>query len=609
MMSTTPAQEPTGHRKPKRKSGDVARCALGRLTGTLLLAASGSILAMTPGTARAATSPGLQDLAAVKPVMSCEQLGKADLGGIAGVKVTLKTAAVRDTEKGAYCSLTGEVAPGIGFRADLPMDHWTQRFLQNAQGRYTDFTLHAGGCAPALNGELAVATTFGPAGSAAPQNSTWGTPPDDRINAAYRATHNIAVAVKGLIRVFYGRSQKFSYMVGCSEGGRQTIEEAQRFPEDFDGLSVGAPVIYDGTHNVGFWHGWENHIDRRADGSIVLSKPKLEVLHAAVLSHCAKVSGTIDGMLQQPTACTFDKTWVQCAPAAADPAKCLTAEEAEVARQLYLGPNDGKGNFFEIGGWPLGSELFWRLSTAEKPGDGEALNPNGVHRDFMPPLSALPTAEIVSQFRFTQEWYDKTLEMGPLNNAANTNLRPLAQRGGKLILWVGAEDTTVQPSMPISYYEGVQKALGKDLTASFMRFFLLPGVGHCGGDEGPNQVDTVSAMMAWVEKGEEPKLLVAGRVQTAASPRGAFGARGDNGPPSPIALPPQPTDYTRPIYPYPAVARYSGKGDVNDAANYVAANIITTPQTFHAQTLKLLGPDNQKFYRADGDKLVEVARQ
>jgi hypothetical protein len=572
-----------------------------------LLAPFWGAVILSVGAADRVEAAGIQTLAAIKPVIACEQLAKVDLGGIAEARVTVKSATVRDTEKGPYCSITGEVAPGIGFRADLPMDHWTQRFLLNAQGRYSDFTLHAGGCAPALNGEIAVATSFGNSSLTGEPGNRWGTVPDGRINWAYRGNHLITVAVKGLIRIYYGRPQTFSYMVGCSEGGRQTIEEAQRYPADFDGLSVGAPVIFDTTHNVGFWHGWEYHADRRTDGSIVLSKPKLELLHAAAIQHCAGVSGVIDGMLQQPNACTFDKSWVQC-PVASVSADCLTAEEADVAEQLYLGPNDGKGHFFEIAGWPLGSELNWRLSTPGKPSDGEAMNPNGVHRTYMPPLSGQSTSDIVAQFAFTQDWFDKTLEMAPLMNAANTNLRPLAQHGSKLILWVGAEDTTVQPAMPIAYYRGVQKVLGTKLTDSFMRFFLLPGVGHCGGAEGPSQVDTVSALMTWVEAGQKPELLVAGKVLPAANPRGAFGGAGAGAAPNPIAPPSQATAYARPIYPYPAIARYSGKGDVTAAASYVPAKPLTpTPPAFHAQTMTLLGPDNQKFYRAESDALIPTS--
>ena len=572
------------------------------------------------------------NLAVVKPVMTCDQLAQADLSKIPDARITLKSATILDTPKGQYCHLVADVEPEITFRADLPIEHWTQRLVLNAQGRYGEFTGESGGCAPALNGEIAVATSGaggggggGGGGGANAQQGPWGTSPQGRINWAYMTNHMIAVALKDIVKTFYGAPQKFSYMMGCSEGGRQSLEEAQRYPEDFDGISAGAPVVYDTSHNVGFWHGWEYHINQRADGSIILTKEKLAVLHAAAIAHCAAVSGVIDGMLQEPTACKFDKSWVECKTGASDTSNCLTAEEANVAEQLYLGPNDGKGNFFEIGGWPLGSELQWRLSSTAQPSDREALNPNGIHRTYMPPLSGEDTKAIMASFAFSQEWWDKTMQMAPLMNAANTDLRPYAQHGDKLILWGGAEDTTVQPAIPLSYYEGVQKELGAKMTDSFMRYYLLPGVGHCGGAEGPSQIDFLSPLMAWVEMHQEPTILVAGKVVQATRPGGAGGAAtqggqnpGAQGPAGagaaqnlPYPLPPRPTTYTRPIYPFPYVAKYTGKGDPNDAANYEKVKAtMHLPQVFDNQTAKrLLGPDNQKFYKAENDQLVEAPKR
>jgi hypothetical protein len=591
-----------------------------RLPQLFLSLATGLLWAS--GFAASAHASDYQNLPVVKPVMSCDQLAQADLSKVTDAKIAVKTATVVDTPKGQYCRITATVDPSINFHADLPIEHWTQRFLLGSQGRYTDFTDHSQGCLPGLNGEIVVATSGGGGGNgggggggnggaanianAAP--NPWGTSPQGRINWAYGTNHMITVAMKDLIKAFYGQPQKFSYMMGCSEGGRQSLEEAQRFPEDFDGISAGAPVVYDTSHNVGFWHGWEYHADQRADGSIVMTKEKLAVLHTAVIAHCAAASGVIDGMLQQPTACKFDKSWVQCAAGATDTSNCLTAEEANVAEQLYLGPNDGKGNFFEIGGWALGSEGTWRPSTPGKPASGEALNPNGVHRTYMPPLSAQDTKTIMSQFAFTQEWWDKTMEMAPLMNAANTNLRPFAQHGDKLILWGGAEDTVVQPAIPLSYYEGVQKELGAKMTDSFMSFFILPGVGHCGGGEGPNQVDFLSPLMAWVEMHKAPTLVVAGKAVAAAG--GSGPPVGGAGQPA-YAKPSQATTYTRPIYPFPYVARYKGSGDVNDAANYEQVKgPLKTPQVFDNQTAKrLLGPNNQKFYHATDDQLVAEAKK
>ena len=557
-----------------------------------------------------------QHLAVVKPVMTCEQLVQAEVKTADGAKVTIKTAKVRDTDKGPYCRVTGSIEPGIGFAGDLPLNQWTQRFLQGAQGR--EGIERAGGCMPALNGEIAVVTETGDGAvntALDPDAATWGNTPQGRINAAYLGQHMTAVAFKSVIATFYGEAPKYSYLLGCSGGGGTSLGEAQRYPEDFDGYSIGAPPMYLTVHDLGFWHGWEYHANSRPDGSIILAKDKLQVLHDAVIQHCGPVSGLIDKDLQLPTLCTFDKKWVECTSGTADTSHCLTPEEANVAEQLYLGPNDGK-NFFEPSGYPLGSEMNWRLSTAGNPADREGANPRGIHSYIMPPLSGQSTKDIMAQFAFTQDWYDKTAPMRPLFNATNTNLRPLAKLGHKILLWNGAEDNTVEPAGTIAYYQAVQKEMGEKLTDSVMRFFLLPGVGHCGGGDSANQIDTLSALMAWVETNKAPTVLVAGRPVPQTGGPGAGGGPGGSREPGavpnypPYAVPSSQTVYTRPIYTFPNVAQYKGTGDPNDAASYEEVKgPMTKPQAFTNEAIKLLGPDNQKFYKVENHQLVETAKQ
>jgi feruloyl esterase len=312
---------------------------------------------------------------------------------------------------------------------------------------------------------------------------------------------------------------------------------------------------------------------------------------------------------------------------------------------MYLGPGDGKGHIFEAGGYPLGSELQWHLSTPGKPSDGEALAPHGVHQFLMPPLSGQDTKTIMASFSFSQEWFDKTKEMWPLYNATNTDLRKLAKLGDKIILWQGAEDTTVQPATSLSLFEGIQKEMGVKETDNFLRYFLLPGVGHCGGGDSANQIDVLSPLMAWVETHKAPEVIVAGKpvpqtggpgggnqigggqaglpqgVQAQGPPGGQVGpgapnaAGGPGGPGpgfggpgggNPWAQAPRATVYTRPIYPYPNVAKYKGTGDPNDAANYQEVKgPAKVPQGFTNESSKLLGPDNQKFYHVENGQLVE----
>jgi hypothetical protein len=575
----------------------------------------GAGLLLTAGFAASAHAADYAGLAVVKPLMTCDQLAQADVKTADGTSVTIKTATIRQTDKGPYCRVTGSV-DGIGFAGDLPLNNWTQRFVQGTQGN--EGIQRAGGCMPALNGEIAVAVEGGGGGGRGgnpnpdPEAATWGTTPQARVNGAYMGQHMTSVAFKGVIKAFYGQGPKYSYMIGCSGGGGETLMNAERFPADFDGYSIGAPPMYMSVHDLGFWHGWEYHANQRADGSIVLAKEKLPILHDAVIQHCGAVSGLIDNDLQQPTLCTFQKSWVQCAAGAADTSKCLTTEEASVAEQLYLGPNDGK-NFFEMSGFPLGSEMNWRLSTQGKPSDGEGANPRGLHSFIMPPESGKSTQELMSYFAFSQEWYDKTIEMRPLYNAANTNLRPLAQLGHKIILWNGAEDNTVEPAGTIHYFQGVQKEMGVKETDAFMRFFLLPGVGHCGGGDSANQVDILTPLMAWVETKKAPTVIVAGKPVPAAGGRG--GGRGapaaPGAPPNnpPYASPDLATVYTRPIYPFPNVAKYKGTGDTNDAASYVEdKGPMTKPQVFTNEAAKLVGPNNQKFYKAENGQLVVIPK-
>jgi feruloyl esterase len=179
--------------------------------------------------------------------------------------------------------------------------------------------------------------------------------------------------------------------------------------------------------------------------------------------------------------------------------------------------------------------------------------------------------------------------MAPLWNTANTDLGAYRERGGKLILWIGAADTVVQPASAVAYFQTLQANLGRQGSSSFARFFMLPGVKHCGGGEGPDQIDVASAIMAWTEQGRAPDQLVAGkRKQVAAE---------STMPDAPFSEPASPVHYTRPIYPYPLVAHYRGHGDRDVASSYRAVR----PRGMQSQPLpahiaQFFGPDNQALY-------------
>jgi len=321
------------------------------------------------------------------------------------------------------------------------------------------------------------------------------------------------------------------------------------------------------------------------------------------------VSSAVDGILQMPAACKFDPAWVRCPAGAPDSSKCLTAEEATVAQKLYEGASDDAGHRFELGGFPLGSEKYWSLSTASRLGDTHL--PGGDLKYLLPLAdSDVPVKTLDTAFQFTQEWFDKTLPLAPLYNGANTDLRPFQKHGSKLILWHGAADLMVQPTSSIAYYRGVQKALGEKLTDSFMRFFLLPGVGHCGNGEGPSQADLLTPLMAWTELHRAPEVIIVGKTagREGPPPDGEPNAAVRRTAVRPYASPDQPTVLTKPVYPFPSLVRYSGKGDPKDAANYTRVKGPAIDGLIpNSEALKLIGPDNQKTYHAENGKLVADA--
>lgn len=590
-------------------------------------------LLLVAGFASSARAADYQNLAVVKPVVSCDQLAKAELGQAVGAGVTIKSAAERDTEKGKYCKVTGTIAPAVSFEVDLPLEHWTQRFLEGGCGGMcgtVSATIgNAGSCMPALNGEFVVAGDdmghSGGMGAGAGPMGSFGSDPDARIDFAYRANHETTLAAKALIKAFYGQPQKFSYFVGCSDGGREALAEAERYPDDFDGISAGAPVLAISVHNS-FFHGWEGVVDKRADGSPILLKSRLTIAHDAIVAHCPTLSGVQDGLLENPFACKFDPKWVQCADGATDTSKCLTAEETTVLARYYVGPADEQGRAFTFNGYTIGSELQWGLPNADTgdrsgPGAVGGMASGNIRYLLMPKVL---TEDEYAKFAFNEEWFSKVNEVGaPLYNAGNTNLRPFQAHGGKLIVWHGLVDESMPTATTIAFYQGVQKQLGDKLTDSFMRLFLIPGVGHCGGGPGFPQIDTLSPLMAWTEMKQAPTVIVAGRPAAAqrapvpirqggpGAPAGAIQAGGPGGPGGgrppamPYAQPAQPTIATRPVYAYPMVALYKGSGDQNDAANFEPVKVPETlPLVFNTEESKVIGPDNQKFYHAENGVVV-----
>ncbi|GLK87344.1 feruloyl esterase [Pseudomonas turukhanskensis] len=490
-------------------------------------------------------------LPVVQPVMACAALAGFDLSAIGGPGSRVTTAKETTANNSAVCAVVGVLAPSIGFRLQLPLRTWNQRYLQigcgGFCGHFVSTTFAADGCAPLTSGGFATATTdmgHQTAGGA------FGHDPQQRIDFAYRGVHLTALAAKRLIAQFYRQAPAFSYFSGCSDGGREALMQAQRYPDEFDGILAGAPSLIFVVQN-GLYHPWQARANLDDSGKPILLASKLPLLHQAVLKQCDGLDDQIDGLLSDPRACQVDLSVLQCTPGA-DAATCLSNAEIGAVRRLYDGPRDSAtGERLTIGGPQPGSELAWGLfvpGNAEHPTNSQLVAQEALSAVVFEPNPA--EGFRVADLPFDRATLDRLRVTHPLYDASNPDLSAFANAGHKLLLWHGWSDQHITPLNSIAYHEALHRQLGSVQTEAFERLYLLPGMYHCAGGEGPSQLDLLTPLMQWVEQGQAPAGIVTQVPGTGAS---------------------------RQVFPYPAVATYDGKGDPKQASSYRAGPALVTP--------------------------------
>jgi hypothetical protein len=530
--------------------------------------------------------PKLAALSAVTPVADCGKLMDADISDPVGAKTHITSATVMPDGKPApYCRITGYVEPMVKFEVRLPLNTWTQRFVQTGCGGLCgNLNIRLGnddGCYPATHGELALASTY--MGHTGGMDGVFGEKDYQlRIDFAYRGVHVTTLAAKALIAKFYGQSAKFSYFAGCSDGGREALMEAQRYPDDFNGITAGAPAMNFTTQNT-FYHGWNAVKNTGGDGKPVLTADKLPILHRAVVQQCDAADGLKDGLISDPFSCHPDPSVVECKPGES-PDSCLTHEQVETARAIYAGAHDSKGDKFVISGPLPGSELAWAGVYIPASAEGRTMSPtiSAGTLKYLAYNENPPSSYTLNDLRFTPDSFDATTKLHNLYDSTDPDLSPFAKNGGKLILWHGLADPHISPLNTVAYYNAMNQVMGQAKVKDFARLYLFPGGYHCGGGEGPFDVDLMSAIMTWVENGVAPNALIASHREggpagpvagvPAGMPPGAGGPppagmaprNGDQGPPVMAAK----VDRTRPVYPYPLTAKYNGTGSIDDAKNF-----------------------------------------
>lgn len=468
----------------------------------------------------------------------CETIGKRTFGK----EVKLDSArAVAATEKlPAHCEVRGVIWPEAKFIVKLP-EAWNERFQMVGNGG-TAGVLSIGAVDTALRNGFAAASTDTGHDAAKEPLATFAyvTPenPNGRrklIDFAYLSVHETAVLAKKIIAAHYGKAAKYSYWVGCSTGGRQGMQEAQRYPEDFDGLVIGAPGMFL-TGNVmrRMWVGQS----QTGDGALPVEK--LPLLNKLVYGKCDAVDGLADGVIDDPRKCDFQPARDLPKCAGADAAECFTAGQIAGLAKIYGGVKNSKGEVL-FPGEPVGSELVWPDNLV---GESKTVLPRSESQMKMYILDPPPGPT----WKYTMFDFDRdparTVKAGKDVNPLNTNLAPLKKRGGKIVHYSGWADQQVNPMPAITYYESVSRKMGEMETRDFYRLFMVPGMFHCANGPGCGSVDWLGAVMQWVEKGVAPEALVGAHLEKG-----------------------QPTR-TRPVCSYPQVARYKGTGNKDEAANF-----------------------------------------
>ena len=522
----------------------------------------------------AGTTPAV--LAPVLPKTNCAGLARVDLAAIGGAGSKISSAAEgTGIQPGTVCIVEGTLAPTIGFRVELPTKGWTQRYLQTGCGGLCgNLRIDVGaadGCPTVqATGFVVASTDMGHSGMSA----EWTRDPQKAADFAYRGVHLTAVAAKALIRAYYGRSQRFSYFSGCSDGGREGLVEAQRFPQEFDGIVAGAPAMNFQVQNSLF-HGWQARSNTGADARPILVAGRLAILHRAVLAACDRLDGQQDGLISAPGQCRFDPATAVCR-AGQVTAGCLTAAEAAVARKFYDGPRDpGSGVRLTQGGPQYGSELAWAGVYVPQSTNQPIFSSMIVDSSSRLIFSG-ETPVTADTLTFDQATFDRLRERHALFDATSPDLSGFEAGGGKLILFHGWSDPHISPINTIAYHEAVRRRMGAKADG-FERLYLMPGMYHCSGGEGPAQFDLLSAVMAWVETGRAPDAIQtrtqpAGQSSQFGLPDGStrLGTRKETRPPvGKIAKSsPSVVQRSRPVYPYPHIAAYSGSGDANAASSW-----------------------------------------
>jgi hypothetical protein len=448
-----------------------------------------------------------------------------------------------------YCDVIGYVSPQNKFELKLPPpSDWNGNFFLRACGGFCGY-LESRLCNSALARGYASATGNGGHDSALGFDGAWAAnAPQLQEDFGWRSNHVVTLVAKAITTHYYGERIKHSYMAGNSKGGQAVLLEAQKFPEDFDGLMPSAPV-YEYTARNTIAAAWFAQAVSDGHGGSMLNAAAAQAIHKSVLEHCGAQAGVEEGLVTDPPSCKWKAEMIACA-AGANGLGCLNAKQVVAVTRLMAAPTNSKGDVLYAYAYLPGTETQWEgwnypgVASPGYPPRFANMDLPGQYLKYLVDEKIREKGDAVS-FDFDRD--SASLDRARrIYDASSVDLRVFKAHGGKILIWHGWADGSIMATSSIGYYEAATKFMGgRKETEDFFRLFLVPGVHHGGGGPGLTDFDALTALETWVEKGEPPEKLIACR-----SVKGAV-------------------DRCRPVFPYPILAHYSGKGDPTQVGSFV----------------------------------------
>lgn len=492
-------------------------------------------LAIAPRTALAASCAELQRVALPDTIITtAEVVAAGSFTPTAGGPAAAQAVYARLPE---FCRIAATLRPSadseIKIEVWLPASAWNGKFQAVGNGGWAgsiSYQVLAGALGA---GYAAASTDTGHTGNSAAFAVGH---PEKVIDLGYRAVHEMTVKAKALINAFYGAAPTLSLWNGCSQGGRQGVAAAVRYPEDFDGVIAGAPAV-----NWMHLHAGRMAANRAANTTPASTIPraKYALIHDAVLAACDASDGVKDGVLENPPACTFDPGVLQCRAGQGEES-CLTAPQVEAARVMYAPVKHPATGDVVVPGLMPGSELGWFAAAAAQPVATafEAYRYLAFQDPKWDPASFNPATDIDRMLRADRD---------DVLGTTSTDLGAFFERGGKLLLYHGWSDAQVTPLNTVGYFNKVVSRFGRDVVGKSIQLYMVPGMGHCQGGTGTDRFDKVQPLEAWLATGRAPASIEAARATGGI------------------------IDRTRPVCPYGQVATYCGRGSANYGPNFVCS--------------------------------------